>query len=379
MMKSRPILLSLLLVSVLSCEQAESLEMQPAEAAPVLFSLDTKGLESGRTYRVTLVSMEGVLRGVGTYCSIKIEPGVTGQWLSPCLVNNDGEPEISEGVVASSLEEADKDAKYGLRFPTSSPGSTENVYISAASPAVKLETEGKKRYYIWDSQKELLLSSPDIAYPFVGSWLNNEYVFDFSAKEALELLDRRALFSVRIACGDQTEAYVNSVKLTHVDKARWYLPGYFATTNNSYSKTGRQLYDYSNNLYDENGQPLHLIKENGDALDTGEIYILPVDYSQNEYADMRPQLEILLGEDVHNPKIIKVELSQNIETQKKYRLILNVSKDNLELCFQKELPWDEVNAGGTPDNEKWATIGWGQMTTWDDGGTISTDNWNNAF
>lgn len=380
MMRIKPIIFIMLLLPVISCEQTEKLGWQPEEETPVRLSLGTKGLPEGQhTYRVTLTGIDGSLKGEGTYCSLPyVASTPENTWLSPCLVNTNGEPLVNEGHVAESLEDADKDPKNGLRYPT---GRNTNSYlfISAASPAVELVD---KQYYVWKASEALYLSDSMEA-NFEGSWFNREYIFDFSK---LHFIDRRAKLAVRIECGAQDSADIQSVKLTYVNQARWNLPGSFSTVG--------YTTDTVDDWFDCNGdvsQILKLIKpEEGEEPEPGKHYwespygqyVLPLDYSNEKYSSMRPQIEVKRGRDVENPGIIQVSLSEKIEPMKNYRLTLRVSKSIVKFELQAS-DWEDGGLWETDENEKWATISTGITTLWDElpneAEDLKTDEWNNSW
>ena len=116
MMNIKHFLMILLLLPVFSCERIETAPDWQPTGTSLPFSLDTKSLPEGKhTYRVVMVTSDGTLRGNGTYCNEYITPGETGTWLSPCRVNDAGEPRTSTGSIANSFEEADRSSRWGLR------------------------------------------------------------------------------------------------------------------------------------------------------------------------------------------------------------------------------------------------------------------------
>lgn len=369
MMNTKPILLLLLALPILSCERIGKPETQPEEGAPVYLSMGTKSLPEGEhTYRVTMVLPDGTLKGVGTYCSYLYKKtdgsDAFGNWLSPCLVNNNGDALKTDGSIASSLEEADKDAKYGLRFPFS--GNT-SVVISAVSPAVALK---ENSYYEWNAAKKLYLSETKEAY--YDPWFDGQYIFDFSE---LKMIDRRATLSVHIECKEQPVADIQSVSLKYVNTARWYLPSGFSRAASTYTTDTVTWFDCGG----EASNIIHLERENGDSWDSpaeGQ-YILPLDYSLDENAGMRPQVIVGLGTNTSKPRQVILSFSQKLEPMTHYTLDLFVSKSMLSFVL-KATDWYD---GGTipTEDETWATIATGIAEEWDQGGTITADDWNTSF
>lgn len=359
------------LLTVISCERTKMPETQPGKDVPFQFSLDTKSLgEDDRTYRIIMTTSSGIIQGNGTYCSMVIEPGATGKWLSPCYVDNNGAPLTSEGTVASSFEEADKASKYGLRFgnPEANP---ENVFLSVASPAVQIKSEG---YYDWSPDKELYLSN-GIRVAYEGSWANYQYVFPAKDDPSFKLLDRRAKLFVHIACDEQPSADIQSITLKHVTSARWYPNSGFATSGFS---TSDEIWFTCN---EDPTKILHLVREEGDVWDSpaGGQFILPLDYSDDANNQMRPIVEIKLGTDIPKSALVSVPISENIEPMKVYTLNLKVSKSHtaFELLATD---WEDGGTYSTPEKEKWATIARGVVSSWNTpNGDINTDDWNTTL
>lgn len=376
MMKIQPFLYITLLLTAFSCEQAETSEVLPEERTTISFPLDTKGLPEGsHTFRVALTGIDGKLMGTGTYCSDNITPGVKGTWLSPCRVDLNGEPLDSNGESVTSFADADKDGFYGLRYPNRAVGVGENVYISAASPAVQLHNQGNRAYYLWKADKELYLSGKSDQFLFNGSWLNKEYVFSFSDKDALQLIDRRAKLFVHIECGEQDHADIQSIILTSVSEARWYLPDGFANSN--YTKSSQTLYSWNNIP----SQIMHLDKIEGDVWDSDAngIYLLPLNYSVNDYNGMLPSIALELGADTTKPINVNVEITEEILPMKNYLLNLYVSKSYVTFELLASDDWDN---GGTFDSEdeELAMIAVGVAEAWDTTGSESTtDDWNTTL
>lgn len=381
MMKLKTLLFLLSLSLVFACERAEKPGEQNGTATPVSFSLETKGLPEGdHTYRVALVNVSKVLSAQGTYCSREISPGEGKEysWLAPCGVDDDGAPVDDTGNPVNTLDDAHIDAKYGLRYNLESARS-QDFYFSAVSPAVALVEDGNRAYYPWENEKVLYISETDRIYRLEGTWLNGEYVFSLTQnKEPLKLIDRRAKFSVRVYCQDQPTAYIRSIQFEYISKARWYLPEGFSTDKAHYTTEADYLYDYTEGRYNEGGQPLKLVRDNGDVLTTDKIYILPLNYSLKEYVDMQPLLTVTLGQ--IKPIPVPVRISQDIKPERDYVLSLEVSKNHVSFALEA-LPWDDGGISETPEIEEWGTIEFGDGNTeWDlPGGTIDTEDWNNQL
>lgn len=370
-MKIKHILIILLALPIFSCERLEHQDEKREEGAPILFSLNTKSLLDGqRTYRVIVTNTSGQLKGNGTYCNEIITPGDMGSWLSPCRVNNDGLPTDSENHVVSDFDEADKSSINGLRFTTNYY--QENFNMTAASPAVQIKTENGRVYFQWSAENELYLSG-SMMKEFEGSWVQGSYILNPKNYDALTLIDRRAKLFIHIECGEQPTATIQSIALKHVTKARWIIPDGFSTSN----------YEIvSNPLFESHGNPdefITLVKENNDHWDSAEegIYILPLDYREKANENMRPQVVLQLGS---GPKPIDVPvfLSDFIEPMKNYLLTLKVSKSHVQFMLSSS-NWDDGGTSSLSEEEKWATISYGTVSTWDTLSPITTDPWNGSW
>ena len=371
-MNIKHFLMILLLLPVLSCERIETVPDWQPTGTSLPFSLDTKSLPEGeRTYRVVMVTADGSLKGNGTYYNKEITPGEMGSWLSPCLVNEAGEPLTSTGSIANSFEEADHSSIHGLRYSVTYRST---LYLSAVSPAIEAKSDKEmsddgKTYFPWDAEKTLYLSDSKPVF-WQGSWIGGNYIYDPRTEEELKLIDRRARFFVHIECGELDEADIQAVRLTYVNTARWYVLGGFSAAEGHYTTTMSYLYDHT-----VDGGIKHLEKSSGDVWDSDGSYILPLAYkSENQYQTMQPQLEVLLGTDTE-PGRTTINLSEDIEPMKDYLLTLRVSKQYI-WCRLTALDWYDVNPVSTSD-EEWAKIAINNgVNPWDTPAPIGTDDWN---
>lgn len=375
MINIKHLLVFLLLLPVVSCEQRERPEAQPEEGSPISFLLDTKALGGGdRTYRVVLTNESGALKGSGTYCSQELSSEAMGySWLSPCRVNNAGEPLMEDGsTVAASFDEADKKSIYGLRYATNS-GRKESLRLAVASPAVALNASS---YYEWTPDKALYLSN-SVVVDFEGSWANYEYVLSSKEDDRFQLIDRRAKLFVHIECGEQPTADLQSVTLSHVKEARWYPVSGFSSSG--YTIGQASLFTCGG----ETSNILHLVKNSvsWDSPEEGQ-YILPLDYSAEEFSGMRPRVIVELGSNLEEPVKIPVSISEKIDPMKSYKLTLKVSKSHAEFILLAS-DWEEGGTDATDDEEKWATLATGVINHWDkledETSSLTTDDWNDSW
>ena len=373
MMNIKHFLVFLLLLPVVSCEHTERPDVRPEERAPISFLLDTKALGGGdHTYRVVLTDESGTLKGNGTYCSQELSSEAMGySWLSPCRVNNAGEPLMEDGsTVATDFDEADKNSIYGLRYATNA-GRTESIRLAVASPAVALTSN----YFKWTPDQALYLSN-SVAVEFEGSWANYEYVLS-SKDEQFQLIDRRAKLFVHIECCEQLTADLQSVTLSHVKNARWY--PVFGFSSSDYSIGQVSLFTCGG----ETSNILHLVKDSvsWDSSEEGQ-YILPLDYSAEEFSGMRPKVIVELGSNIEEPVKIPVPISEKIEPMKSYKLTLKVSKSHAVFILLAS-DWEEGGTYATDDEEKWSTIATGVINHWDkladETSSLTTDEWNNSW
>ena len=365
-----PALVALL---ALSCERRpleypETME----EPAPVKFGLVTKSLGTGeKTFRVALFNMSTkALLGQGTYCSTLIDHSATvtdGRWLSPCRVDNNGGPLKTDGTEASGLVEADTDSKWGLRA-----GTNGSCYLVAASPAKAMTSAGSQRYYAWTPSTELYVSEA-VPVTLSGTWLGGQYVYESSS--ALELKDRRASITVHIECGELSTAYIQSVTLLNcVTAASWDLVSGFSNAN--YTTDSYTLFNYTS---DNGGNVLQLVKENNDEWNsTLDVFLPSIDYSGSDYAAMRPQIQVLMGNDPAHPSSAIVDITEKADPMMHYTYNLYVSKSDVVITLTA-MSWDNGGEHASSDTEEPGKLGTVTITGWTDGGASNTDDWNTSF
>lgn len=356
----------------LSCERRpleypETME----EPAPVKFGLVTKSLGAGeKTFRVALFNMSTkALLGQGTYCSTLIDHSATvtdGRWLSPCRVDDNGGPLKADGTEASGLVEADTDGKWGLRY-----GANGSCCLVAASPAKAMTSASSQRYYAWTPSTELYVSEA-VLVTLSGTWLGGQYVYKSSS--ALDLKDRRASITVHIECGELSTAYIQSVTLLNcVTSARWDLVSGFSNAN--YTTGNYSLFDYSS---DNAGTVLQLDKADHDIWNSTPVYIPSIDYSGSDYAAMRPQIQVLMGDDPAHPSSAIVDITEKADPMMHYTYNLLVSKSDVVITLTA-MSWDNGGEHASSDTEEPGKLGTVTITGWTDGGASNTDNWNTSF
>ena len=355
-----------LLLSFLSCERVFP-ECLPAEAATVLFPLDTKSPGAGEyTCRAALFDLSTqALTAQGTYCSLPVDHQATvagGIWLSPCRVDAAGLPLREDGTPAAALDEADRDARYGLR------GSNGPAYLVAASPAAAFSPDGSLRYYSWEPDRELYVSDP-VPVTLSGTWLDGEYVY--ASSTALVLRDRRAGLCVRIECGELAEAYIQRITLRNCTLAgRWYLTTGFSTAGHT---SGDVV------LYDCGGAPMHLVRADGGSWTSARQTIPAIDYQAAANAELRPQVEILLGDDSAHPSRALVDLTEPVSPMTDYTYCLRVSKSHVVVTLLTAA-WDDGGTLSGDDSESPGVIGTVRVDGWTTPeGAYVADAWNDHF
>ena len=356
MRKINPLLLLLLIIPVSSCEQMQPSEASGGETEAVSFVLQTKAPSVPNTFRVALVNpLNKTALTEGTYCNLPITPGVKGTWLSPCKVNGSGDPVDINNNVVTDLADADKSTQYGLRY-----GSTINeTYLTIASPAVKLKKDVSGSYYDWNAEVPFYLSGAYIS-SFEGSWFDGQYVFDVSKQESLKLKEQRAKLTIRIKCGIQKKADIQSVALSYVKNTRWYLPSEFSTNPDHYRKTTQTLFSASN---DE--EIIHLKKDDDDSWVSEGIYLPAVDYSLERYLAMQPRVLVNLGDRLAKPTPIPINLSQALQPMVSYTLTLNVSKNLVDFELIATDTWDTVGDILSEDEQWPVLVATGSVSDWD--------------
>ncbi len=356
MRKINPLLLLLLIIPVSSCEQMQPSEASGGETEAVSFVLQTKAPSVPNTFRVALVNpLNKTALTEGTYCNLPITPGVKGTWLSPCKVNGSGDPVDINNNVVTDLADADKSTQYGLRY-----GSTINeTYLTIASPAVKLKKDVSGSYYDWNAEVPFYLSGAYLS-SFEGSWFDGQYVFDVSKQESLKLKEQRAKLTIRIKCGIQKKADIQSVALSYVKNTRWYLPSEFSTNPDHYTKTTQTLFAASN---DE--EIIHLKKDDDDSWVSEGIYLPAVDYSLERYLAMQPRVLVNLGDRLAKPTPIPINLSQALQPMVSYTLTLNVSKNLVDFELIATDTWDTVGDILSEDEQWPVLVATGSVSDWD--------------
>ena len=338
----------------------------PSEDAPaaVCYQMDTKSYTGIRTYRLGLFNLAGSFVGQGTYCDEIVDHTATrpgALWLAPCRVNSDGSPLTTEGIVTTP-EYADHSGTYGLRANQS------DCYIIAAMPAKAFSNDGGNYYYNWMHNEALYVSEKRNVYNR-GTYLDNMYIYNSSEKIVLK--DRRARINVHIECGQLEEAHIQRVTLSNrVYSARWSLLNGFSSSN----------YDTDNvNLYDCGGTPAHLVKDDGDVLETDENVFLPsIDFSDVAFSAMRPRLDIRLGTDTSHPSIARVTLAKKIEPMKDYTFYIYVSKSYVQIALSSS-DWDDGGSFSTNHSESPRLMGTVSLDGWDVDTPVGTDGWNTSF
>jgi len=347
MMTRRYIPLCLLLLLV-CCSKPDS---APSEEAPVMISLDTKAFPDPgeHTYRVGLFDGSlKIIRAQGTYCSDYVNHSATsGQWLSPCRVNASGEPLKTDGTVASSLAEADKDRSYGLRYYTNSRTGT-NAYLVAMSPAKSFSSDGSSmRYYDWNPNDAVYVSN-GVFSMFTASWFNYQLIYQASTSSDMRLKDRRSSVDIHIQCGELPVANIQKVILKNcVRAARWYFPDGFLASDANYALSDVTVREFAT--------PLELVKAHGDewssATDTDAttVYLPSIDWSDLDFAALRPQIEIWLGNDPAKHFTAKVDITEAMEPMMHYTYNLVVSKSSVIITLTAG-PWDTPSSAQSVRN-----------------------------
>lgn len=359
-----------LLPLALSCERQD--RMGTEADAPVRFSLSTKALLPGETtYRAALLRPASyAVVSTGTYCDEVEDHDETAgySWLSPCRVDADGLPLLSDGTVTTDVGLADHNSSYGLRYGTGGA-----YYLVVAAPARAL-TSG---YWPWTPEREFYVSDAQTV-SLAGSWLDGSYVYESSSVEALTLKDRRARFSIHIECGELEEAYLQSVTLRNrVNTARWY-PGQGFSVDN-YTTEDLAYYDCG-------GSPMHLVRADGDTWNSSdalvsavpEVFLPALDYSDAAFTALRPQIEVLLGDDPSHPVAARIFITENVLPMKNYTYNIYISKYNVTVSLTAS-DWEDGGDLDVLGDESTALLGTFDLGGWTDGGNLGTDDWNTSF
>ena len=316
---------------------------QPGEdvpQVPVLLNLETKagGNHYVGTFRVALFDADAKFTGMtGSYCSLSAgQQWWSHPWLPPCRVDETGQAlddTQPDGTVVTNLGDADHNSKYGLRWKTSSANAAPvNVSLVAVAPAVQIIADGEQNinaYLTWTPDAECYISDPKQG-TFTGTWVNGEYVYTSNTSLSASMVDHRASVTVRIACGELLEAYIQSVTLTnHITSARYYLMAKdpyakgFSFADGHFTTAQSVLYDCGA------GAPDHLVRADGDYREYSKIYFPAVNFSDSALSSVRPAFDILLGEDKTKPYEVRVVLNQDLHAMTHYTLNLLIDSDAL--------------------------------------------------
>ena len=365
-------IVSFMLVAVfaVSCTAEQPVEGTSDGAdIPVLLSLDTKSGSPGEdaTFRAALFRLtDQALLAQGTYCSKLLDySGTSGyQWLSPCKVNSNGEALTEGDEVTDDLSNADRRSQYGLRYSAGG-----NYYIVLSSPAKAYEQDVSGRYHTWDPNSSLYISDPVVA-SLSGSWLDNEYVYSSSTKISPTMLDRRARLKIHIECGALETANIQTVSLNNcVTGGRWYLVDGFSASN--YTVANQALFNY---VTDNAGVILPLVKNTTSWTSTAIVYLPAIDYSLSAYEDLRPSIEVEMGDSPSNPVTATIPILEQMFPQKIYTYNLYVSKSYVSVSLSVS-EWDNGGTSNSAD-QSFGHIGNFSITGWDDNGTLDTTDWN---
>ena len=202
-----------------------------------------------------------------------------------------------------------------------------------------------------------------------GTWLAGEYVYTSST--ALTLRDRRAGISVHIECGELAEAYIQRVTLCNrITAGRWYLTAGFSPAH----FTSEDLV-----LYDCGGTPMHLRRSDGDDWTSTPRMIPATDYQAAANAPVRPQIEILLGDDPAHPSRALVDITETVSPMTDYTYHLRVSKSHVVVTLTAGA-WDDGGVVSSEDAESPGVIGTVGVDGWTaHPGSTDTDDWNDHF
>lgn len=346
-----PLLLIPLLAGVVSCTRSPQPSPEEISGAPVLLRMETKagGSVYEGTFRVAMFNSSYIYSGrTGSYCSLpQGQTWWSHPWLPPCRVDEESGDPLDAANAVSSLEGADHDSRYGLRY-TIGNNSTSNVSLVALAPAIRVIPDGTDDAYAyvqWSSNaaRRVYISAP-VAGTFTGTWVDREYVYTSDNHLSGSMTDPSATVTVRVECGELTEGDIQRVSLTNlVTSARFYLISKdfyergFSFADGHYTTTAQTIYDCGA------GAPDHLVRADGDFREYEKIFFPAAPYSDNALDYIRPVFMLHLGPDKTRPLRARVVLNQDLEPMTHYTLTLLISRAVVSATLAATATWD---AGG---------------------------------
>jgi len=346
-----PQLLILLLAGMVSCSRTEEPSSEELSGAPVLLRMETKagGSFYEGTFRVVLFDANYIFSGrTGSYCSLpQGQTWWSHPWLPPCRVDETtGEPLDATDAV-SSLEGADHNSLYGLRYVPSNNYALD-ISLVALAPAVRVIPDGPEDSYAYvqwssDPARRLYISAP-VSGKFTGTWVDREFVYTSDSHLSGSMTDPSATVTVRVECGELAEGDVQRVSLTNLfTSIRFYLlskDSYergFSFSDGHFTTAAETLYDCGT------GAPDHLVRADGDYRVYPRVFLPAAPFSDNALDPVRPIFMISLGPDKTHPLRARVVLNQDLEPMTHYTLTLLISRAVVSATLAATATWD---AGG---------------------------------
>lgn len=124
---------------------------------------------------------------------------------------------------------------------------------------------------------------------------------------------------------------------------------------------------------------MRLRRADGDAWTSAPLMIPATDYQAAANASLRPQIEVLLGDDPAHPSRALVDITEPVSPMTENTYLLRVSKSHVVVTLSAG-PWDDGGVLASEDSESPGVIGTVSVDGWTaNPGTIDTDDWNDHF
>ena len=368
MMQPGNIGLVILLLALIGCSKISheaSDDMMPGGVWKFYMTKTEVQSEVNLTFGASLLSNDDeALLSDGSYCMYTKMLDTSLFWFYPCRVDGDTGVALDASGNAVDWDEpdwyerVDKDSKYALRAP-----SYKGYTLVMSSPAVRMKSfnvNGMENVKHWgfhvDRDTELYISEPIPNLNISSFLIEGSYVY--SINDAT-LYDRRSYVTVKIACGQLSEADIKSVFIRNVMTSAFYIPksktyenpvmdgGYDNPldyyTSNTYASLGVSGNPITGDvLIVPDGEPdIHLVdnldlshewdKESnvgGVLTAIADIPIFSLDYSTREvdkyrFNDLIPEIVVNYGKDGNMCSTVR--LPANIEPMKSYTVMIYLS------------------------------------------------------
>lgn len=332
--------------------------------AELVSSVFTKGIGSGKAYRVYLNGLSGtVTQGVetsGTYCDL-----IDGFQFVPCSVTDKGEYSASDDT--KGLRAINGNYKMHIAYPA-----------VAMAPIPYQGCEGMNGYFFKrrvDPGDVMLYLSEVKDVTLNGVYLTDErnsyYIYDAST---MVLKQPRSLINIYFACGSKIQSTtLHKILLSNVIKEGYFRPvdGVFYYSDANVSKGDDMVVLYG----DDASETAITLNAGQQILAVEDVYLLSMDYSAKDASGAPlwplPKFVFVTGEDDEQVIDLNASLAMNFQPQHTYDMIVTVNSTYTNINIVS-VPWtDEGGDTSVSDQESWSVDIPHAGMDWDDAGDMS--------